>query len=130
MYKHNYKKLLEECQGLTLARTLEIAENCEKVDSQLAAMTLDRKGDNATTINRVGTTKNGSCDKEQPAGAAGNNRDKTCYRCGRSEHFGRNPGCPTKGKTCRRCGLKDHFESQCKTKAKQTKRRQGQASNL
>ena len=41
------RKLLEEGQGLTLTRSHEIAENGEKVDSQLAAMTLDGKGDGA-----------------------------------------------------------------------------------
>ena len=40
------RKLLEERQGLTLARALEIAENCEKVDAQLAAMTIEEKGEN------------------------------------------------------------------------------------
>ena len=34
---------LEEGRGLTRAKALEIAENCERVDTQLAAMSLERK---------------------------------------------------------------------------------------
>ena len=104
------RKLLEEGQGLTLARSLEIAENCEKVDSQLAVMTVDGKGDGAMSVNRIDETKSDSRDRKQSTGATGNNREPTCYRCGRFGHFGRDPGCPAKGKTCRKCGLKDHFE--------------------
>ena len=104
------RKLLEEGQGLTLARSLEIAENCEKVDSQLAVMTVDGKGDGAMSVNRIDETKSDSRDRKQSTGATGNNREQTCYRCGRFGHFGRDPGCPAKGKTCRKCGLKDHFE--------------------
>ena len=37
------RKLLEEGRGLTLARALDIAENCEKVDTQLAAMSIEKK---------------------------------------------------------------------------------------
>ena len=40
------RKLLEEGHGLTLARSLEIAENCEKDDTQLSAMSLDGRGEN------------------------------------------------------------------------------------
>ena len=51
-------KLLEEGQGLTLEKVLEIAENCEKVDTQLAAMTTEeqraiRKEEDAASINRI-----------------------------------------------------------------------------
>ena len=62
--RHSFRKLIQtpgetvrqfatrlrcaaEGQGLTLTRSHEIAENGEKVDSQLAAMTLDGKGDGA-----------------------------------------------------------------------------------
>ena len=39
------RKLSEEGQGLSLERTLEIAENCENVNSQLAALFLLGKED-------------------------------------------------------------------------------------
>ena len=53
------RKLLEERQGPTLARALEIAENCEKVDAQLAAMTIEEKGENSASVNRIEGTKRG-----------------------------------------------------------------------
>ena len=43
------RKLLEEGSGLTLAKTLQIAENCE-VDSQLAAMSLEEKEENSESV--------------------------------------------------------------------------------
>ena len=53
------QKLLEEHQGLTLARALEIAENCEKGDTQLAAMTIEENGENSASVNRIEGTKRG-----------------------------------------------------------------------
>ena len=37
------RKHLEEGRGLTSARALDIAENCEKVDTQLAEMSIEKK---------------------------------------------------------------------------------------
>ena len=115
-------KLLEEGQGLTLARNLEIAENFEKVDSQLAAMKLNGKGEGAMSVNRIDETKSDSRDRKQSTGATGNSREQTCYRCGRFGHFGRDPGCPAKGKTCRKCGLKDHFEPSARQEQSKARR--------
>ena len=52
------RKLLEEGQGLTLAKALEIAENCEKVNTQLAAMSLEgqrleEKEEDSASVNRI-----------------------------------------------------------------------------
>ena len=92
-------------------------------------MTPDGKGDGAMSVNRIDETKSDSRDRKQSTGATGNNREPTCYRCGRFGHFGRDPGCPAKGKTCCKCGLEDHFESQCTTRAKQGEKGQGQTSS-
>ena len=92
-------------------------------------MTVDGKGDGAMSVNRIDETKSDSRDRKQSTGATGNNREPTCYRCGRFGHFGRDPGCPAKGKTCCKCGLEDHFESQCTTRAKQGEKGQGQTSS-
>ena len=51
------QKLLEEYQGLTLARALEIAENCETVGTQLAVMTIEEKGGNSASVNCIEATK-------------------------------------------------------------------------
>ena len=99
------RKLLEEGSGLTLARALEIAENCEKVDSQLAAMSLDGKG-----------WKRGWKGK-QPRDTR-KNQANTCCRCGNVGHFGRDPGCPARGQSCHTCGIEGHFHKECRIKRK------------
>ena len=47
------RKLLEEGRGLTLARALDIAENCENVDTQLAAMNIEKRGKDPAAIRRI-----------------------------------------------------------------------------
>ena len=105
------RKLLEEGQGLNLKRTLEVAEQCEKIETQLAALSI--KGEELENINRV--NERGSISHTSTQGRP-QGRDKTCYRCGLTGHFGRDPQCPAKGKTCRKCRGRDHFEKVCKTR--------------
>ena len=75
------RKLLEEGRGLTLARTLDIVENCEKVDTQLATMILERKGENPTFIRRIRETRGGSGKKDHSRDCH-KDPELTCYRCG------------------------------------------------
>ena len=121
------RKLLEEGRGLTLARALQTAENCEKVDTQLAAMSLERKGENPAVIRRIKETRRGSGKKNQSRDLD-KDQEPTCYRCGRTGHFGGDPVCPARGQFCRKCGMEGHFQERCKTKqkggAKQTKVKQ------
>ena len=55
---------MEEGQGLNLDKALEIAENCEKVDTQLAAMATERPGvkgkeEVSANVNRIEDKKKG-----------------------------------------------------------------------
>lgn len=59
------RKLLEEGQGLTLARTLQIAQQCESVESQMAAMTLKNDESQSEQINRV--ARDSTSGERQPA---------------------------------------------------------------
>ena len=106
------RKFLEEGQGLNLKRTLEIAEQCEKIETQLAA--LSAKGEEPETINRVNER---DTNPSTSTHGRSQTKDQTSYRCGSKGHFGRDPQCPAKGKTCRKCGGRDHFEKVCKTKS-------------
>lgn len=42
--------------------------------------------------------------------------NKQCYRCGNSDHLGRDLKCPARGQTCHKCKGRDHFSKMCKTK--------------
>ena len=90
------RKLLEDGSSLTLARALEIAENSENVDIQLAAMSLERKGENKAVLHRIKETRRGSGKKNQSRDPH-KDLEPTCYRCGRTGHFGRDSVCPARG---------------------------------
>ena len=106
------RKLLEEGLGLNLTRTLEVAAKFEKIETQLA--TLSVEGEESESINRINERRNNPSSSTQ---GRFQERDKICYRCGLLGHFGRDPQCPARGKTCRKCRGKDHFEKVCKTKS-------------
>ncbi|XP_070535101.1 uncharacterized protein [Ptychodera flava] len=79
--------LLEEGTGLTLTHTLQIADQCEKVEVQMAALSVKR-GD-TETVNRL-TERNGHPHRPKKRGKDIETRawkEKTCYRCGSMGHF-------------------------------------------
>ena len=101
------RELLEEGIGLTLARALEIAENCEN-RLTTCAMSLDGKGEDLATVNRIYT---GLRFRRVMARNENQPRD-TLERTGRTPvidvamhvHFGRDPGCPARGQSCHTSG--------------------------
>ncbi|XP_070576981.1 uncharacterized protein [Ptychodera flava] len=116
-------KLMEEGTGLTLTCTLQIADQCEKVEVQMAALSVKRL--DTETINRL-TEKNGHPHRPKKRGKDIETRawkEKTCYRCGSTGHFGHDPKCPAKGQTCRKCSGKNHFAKACRSKETKTKSR-------
>ena len=55
------RKLLEECLGLTLARTLELAQQCEKVEAQMTSLSLhstDQHSNDEHRINKITSATN------------------------------------------------------------------------
>lgn len=108
------RKLLEEGQDLTLARTLQIADQCEKVEAQMAALSTKDEG-----VHRVAEKgKTAQTFRRRPAEGQFEHKkkDSACYRCGNTGHYGRDPTCPARGQTCRKCNGRDHFAKVCKTK--------------
>ena len=68
-------KLLEEGQGLNLTRTLEVAAKCEKIETQLAALSV--KGKESESINRTNERSNNLSTSTQ---GRFQGRDKICDR--------------------------------------------------
>ena len=77
------RKLLEEGQGLNLTRTLEVAAKCDKIETQLAALSV--KGEESESINRINERSNNPSTSTQ---GRFQGRDKICYRCGLLGHLG------------------------------------------
>ena len=80
------RKLLEGGQGLNLTRTLEVAAKCEKIETQLAALSV--KGEESESINRINERSNNPSTSTQ---GRFQGRDKICYRCGLLGHLGHDP---------------------------------------
>jgi len=108
------RKLLEEREELTLARTLELAEQCESVEHQMSQLKVSEPSKEGA--NRVYEKPGRPKGKSRSKG--NKSRESQCYRCGLSGHLGGDPKCPARGQTCRKCKGKDHFASVCKTKPK------------
>ena len=122
------RKLLEVGPDLTLTRALELAGQCEELDTQMSMLSLDRNNtveavsqvdDRTATGGRKTQRRRLPADRKP---RQNDNMNNQCYRCGKTGHWGRDQCCPARGKTCNLCNGKDHFSVVCQTK-KQTKGR-------
>ena len=102
------RKLLEKGDTLTLD-VLKTAASYKAVQAQLESMK-----SKTANVNQICDSRE---NKHHQKGKKMSGENKTCYRCGHTGHFGRDPECPAKGKTCKTCGGADHFASQCRTKS-------------
>lgn len=110
------RKLLEESGNLI--ETLATAEQCERIEQQLAATPVS--ADN--TVNRITKNPRKKNEHDRSFPKKGNKPNKSesgkgvCYRCGNKDHYGRDPKCPARGKQCSSCGKDDHFSKMCRSK--------------
>ncbi len=83
----------------------------------MAAMSMKGEKEEIENVHRV-TQKGGKhmkprgkhMDKEE------GKTESKCYRCGYTDHMGKDPKCPARGQTCHKCNGKDHFSKMCRTK--------------
>ena len=119
------RKLLEEGDTLTLARTLELASQCERIEEQMAAMSLTEEkreptvyGRDTEAVHRVAqkggkysTPRGKTAEKEEGATS-----ERKCFRCGCADHMAKDPKCPARGQTCHKCNGKDHYAKMCRSR--------------
>ena len=120
-------KLLEEGAGLTLARTLELGQQCEKVEAQMASLLLQstqHSCSNDHPVNRIAPTTNSR--DQRPRNLRRPRvilqKESTCYQCGKTGHYSRDPTCPARSKTSSHCGGPNHFAALCKSPSSPTSR--------
>lgn len=99
------KRLMEEGNDLTLARTLALANTHESVENRFKEM------NNRPLLNRVSNT--GYSKNRSYSGAQNSATTARCGNCGRHNSH---PVCPAKGKQCYKCKQLDHFKPMCKLK--------------
>ena len=100
------RRLLEEGDDLTLAKTLTLATECERVECRLKTLNVGKSV--VSNVNKVSRPKKNKQDKT----------DIVCYRCGNKGHYGKDASCPARGKKCHKCQGLNHYSSMCKTKPK------------
>ena len=93
-------------------------------------MSLEEKGENSESVNRIIGSKSDGKKQKQPR-KSGKNRGWSCYRCGRTGHFGKDPDCPARGNFCHTRGLEGHFQTQCSTRhrGEEKQRKAGKSRN-
>lgn len=75
----------------------------------MAAMSVtgEKKGDD--TVSRIFIAKKGKNRRRKRKMKNDNKMDRQCYRCGYTDHMGKDPKCLGRGQRCHKCNGKDHF---------------------
>ena len=119
---------MTEGPGLTLARTLELAQQCEKVKPKWplyrSLHSTQHNSSNDHPVNRIAPTTNSRDQRPRNLRRPRviSQRESTCDRCGNTGHYSGDPTCPARGKTCSHCSGPNHFAAVCKSRSSPTSR--------
>ena len=116
-------KLIDEGEGLTLEKAIQMGQNYEYAHTQLKSMSGPVPTQEVHAVHNVklgASAASGSSQKQQKRpnrrqkqNAPPKKKDK-CTRCGYD--FLSEKSCPAMGKTCSLCSKKNHFAQCCKSK--------------
>lgn len=125
------RKFLEKSGVVTLTDLLTIAKAFEAVDSQMKAMSaLNVKSVNTVKSAKGGAPRHSSStmrntgynsvkaygDKQTfNKSSAATGAKRACYRCGKFDHFQRDPNCPGRKAQCTKCGFLGHYAVKCRS---------------
>ena len=114
------ERLLME-RDFTLFKAREIAQRVENAVCEAKALS-QSTGSKSTafTVNKVSRNANHAPHPQatprttQPRETV-MQRQRTCYRCGSTQHLANCPTCPAQGKTCHKCNRTGHFSHVCRS---------------
>lgn len=106
------KKILAVGDTITLDKLISEANSLEVVKRQLGEFS-----GNPGPIQEVNLLH------QKPTTSRYSSSISSCGRCGSKEHFSSSDRCPAINQNCLRCGFKGHYRNQCKTAAKNKKRK-------
>ena len=94
------RKFLEKDGSVTLNDLLKTARAQEAVDLQMVAMGGNANSEQVNNVTDTGLNRN--VDR------------RSCFNCGRDDHFARDRRCPARGRKCDQCGEIGHFKVKCR----------------
>ena len=94
------RKFLEKDGSVTLHDLLKTARAQEAVDLQMVSMGGNANSEHVNNVTDTGLNRN--VDR------------RSCFNCGRDDHFARDRRCPARGRKCDQCGEKGHFKVKCR----------------
>lgn len=116
------EKLINQGENLTLTKAIQIAQNSEYCQKQLASMNIgtndstNQRG-NVDAIKRANNQrKQLNRTKQQYQGRPDVNNKTRCGNCGQLHDKSNRSKCPAYGKTCHKCKKANHFKKMCRSK--------------